>query len=136
VYRQLRGTEEQVFPDFEGLSEFWDQGAEYISLYPNVLLGAQRDHAFAIVLEPVATDRTVEHVHFYYPTNDTDEVMRAKNATLWKGVFEEDIGVIEGMQRGRAAPGFDGGRFSPVMDSPTHCFHDWVAAKMGAQASG
>ncbi len=132
VYRQLRGAEEQVFPDFQGLSEFWNEGAEYIAVYPNVLLGAQRDHAFAIVLEPVAHDRTVEHIHLYYAQPHTDEAMRAKNATQWKTVFEEDIGVVEGMQKGRAAPGFDGGRFSPAMDSPTHCFHDWVAGKLQA----
>jgi hypothetical protein len=31
------------------------------------------------------------------------------------------------MQKGRYGRGFDGGRFSPAMDGPTHCFHDWVA---------
>lgn len=133
VYRQLKGANDQTFPDFAGLSGFWDEGAEYIALYPNVLLGAQRDHAFAIVLEPKSTGHTSEHIHLYYATDDTDSTMRADNAALWKGVFREDIGVVEGMQRGRAAPGFDGGRFSPVMDSPTHCFHDWVATKMDAQ---
>ena len=45
----------------------------------------------------------------------------------WKSVLEEDIFVVEGMQRGRHGPGFDGGRFSPAMDAPTHCFHAWVA---------
>jgi choline monooxygenase len=44
----------------------------------------------------------------------------------------EDIGVVEGMQRGRFAAGFDGGRFSPAMDGPTHCFHAWVAGRMAA----
>jgi len=130
VYRQLRGVNEEVFPDFEGLSEKWVEGGEYVALYPNVLLGVQRDHAFAIVLDPVAQDHTREHIHLFYATPRTDEGMRAKNATLWKTVFEEDIGVCEGMQRGRSAPGFDGGRFSPAMDSPTHCFHDWVAMRM------
>ena len=130
VYRQLRGVNEEVFPDFEGLSDKWDEGAEYVAVYPNVLLGVQRDHAFAIVLEPVAHDRTREHIHLYYATPDTDEGMRAKNAALWKTVFEEDIGVCEGMQKGRSAPGFDGGRFSPAMDGPTHNFHDWVASRM------
>lgn len=134
VYRQLRGDNGETFPDFAGLSDFWNEGAEYIALYPNVLLGAQRDHAFAIILEPKATDRTAEHIHLYYATPSTDASMRARNAALWKTVFEEDIGVVEGMQRGRAAPGFDGGRFSPVMDSPTHCFHHWVATKMAAAA--
>ncbi|MEL6959562.1 MAG: SRPBCC family protein, partial [Pseudomonadota bacterium] len=132
VYRQMTDANGQTFPDFDGLSSFWDEGAEYIALYPNVLLGAQRDHAFAIVLEPAAHNQTREHIHLYYAQPDTDPGMRAENAALWKTVFEEDIGVVEGMQRGRAAPGFDGGRFSPAMDSPTHCFHDWVAARMDA----
>jgi len=129
VYRQLRGVNEQVFPDFPNLSEKWDEGAEYVAVYPNVLLGVQRDHAFAIILEPKAQDRTVEHIHLYYSQPNTDEGMRAKNAALWKTVFEEDVFVVEGMQKGRLAPHFDGGRFSPAMDGPTHCFHDWVAGK-------
>lgn len=132
VYRQMRGPQGETFPDFEGLSERWNEGAEYVALYPNVLFGAQRDHAFTIVLEPVATDRTVEHIHLYYASPDTDAGMREQNASLWKTVFEEDITVVEGMQKGRRAPGFDGGRFSPAMDSPTHCFHAWVAARLQA----
>jgi len=57
VYRQLRGVNEQVFPDFPNLSEKWDEGAEYVAVYPNVLLGVQRDHAFAIILEPTSIIR-------------------------------------------------------------------------------
>jgi len=136
VYRQLRGTMEEVFPDFDGLSDKWDTGAEYVAVYPNLLLGVHRDHTFAIVLEPVAHDRTREHVHIYYAQPQTDEVMRAKNATQWKGVFVEDIFVVEGMQRGRFASGFDGGRFSPAMDGPTHCFHAWVAGRLEALREG
>lgn len=129
VYRQLKGDDGSVFPDFPGLSEFWNEGAEYITVYPNVLLGAQRDHAFAIVLEPKAVNRTVEHVHLYYATKDTDESLREKNAKQWKEVFVEDIFAVEGMQRGRSGI-FDGGRFSPAMDGPTHCFHEWVANRI------
>lgn len=132
VYRQLKSESGTVFPDFQGLSDFWDEGAEYVALYPNVLLGAQRDHAFAIILEPKSESQTVEHIHLYYASENTDPELRTKNAAQWKNVFEEDIGVVEGMQKGRAAPGFDGGRFSPAMDGPTHCFHDWVAGKMQA----
>ncbi len=130
VYRQLTGSNGATFPDFEGLSSKWDEGAEYICLYPNVLLAAQREHAYAIILEPVAHNRTVEHVHIYYSTSDTDDELRVSNTAQWKGIFEEDIDVVEGMQKGRSAPGFDGGRFSPAMDGPTHCFHDWVAAHL------
>lgn len=132
VYRQLRGTMEETFPDFKGLSKQWDEGAEYVALYPNVLLGVHRDHAYAIVLEPVSHTTTREHVHIYYAQPDTDETLRAKNATQWKSVFVEDVFVVEGMQKGRAASGFDGGRFSPAMDGPTHCFHAWVAGRLAA----
>lgn len=132
VYRQLEGENGAKFPDFDGLSDKWDTAAEYIAAYPNVLLGVHRDHAFAIILLPVSQDRTVEHVHLYYPTPDTDEMLRSKNSHLWKQVFEEDVFVVEGMQRGRHAEGFDGGRFSPAMDGPTHLFHDWVAQRLMA----
>jgi hypothetical protein len=38
--------------------------------------------------------------------------------------------VVEGMQRGRYGIHFDGGKFSPIMDSPTHTFHHWVASQI------
>ena len=50
----------------------------------------------------------------------------------WRVVFGEDIDAVEGMQRGRLSPGYGGGVFSPVMDNPTHHFHQWVARKLQA----
>nr|WP_037294243.1 aromatic ring-hydroxylating dioxygenase subunit alpha [Roseobacter sp. CCS2] len=130
VYRQLKGDDGAVFPDFADLDDKWAEGGEYITVYPNVLVGVQRDHAFVIVLEPVSFEETREHIHLYYATPQTDDALRAKNTVQWRGIFEEDLFVVEGMQKGRYAPGFDGGRFSPAMDGPTHCFHDWVAGKI------
>ncbi len=130
VYRQLEGANGAKFADFEGLDAKWDTAAEYLSVYPNVLLGMHRDHAFAIVLVPKGPEETEENIHLYYATPETDAALRAKNTEQWKVVFEEDIFVVEGMQRGRHGVNFDGGRFSPAMDGPTHCFHDWVAGKV------
>ncbi|PLS22001.1 aromatic ring-hydroxylating oxygenase subunit alpha [Neptunicoccus cionae] len=137
VYRQLAGDNETVFPDFEGLGSEWDTGAEYVSVFPNVLLGVHRDHYFAILLEPVSLDKTREHVEIFYAqpeaTSPQFAPLREKNTAQWKEVFKEDIFVVEGMQKGRHAPFFDGGKFSPVMDGPTHLFHKWVAdALIGA----
>ncbi|MEP3844935.1 MAG: aromatic ring-hydroxylating dioxygenase subunit alpha [Paracoccaceae bacterium] len=128
VYRQLKGDNDAVFPDFDRLSDKWNEGAEYISAYPNVLLGVHRDHTYAIILIPEGPGKTTEHVHLFYADPNTDADLRKRNAAQWKLVFEEDIFVVEGMQRGRNALGFDGGRFSPAMDAPTHMFHDWVAS--------
>ncbi len=130
VYRQLEGSNGAKFADFKDLDAKWDTAAEYLSVYPNVLLGMHRDHAFAIVLVPKGPEETEENIHLYYATPETDAELRAKNTEQWKVVFEEDIFVVEGMQRGRHGVNFDGGRFSPAMDGPTHCFHDWVAGKV------
>jgi choline monooxygenase len=142
VYNPSITADGRRFPDFAGLSSKWDKAAEYIALYPNVLFGVHRDHAFAIVLEPIARDRTVEHVHLYYAapeaTGEAMADMRRANAAMWHAVFEEDISVVEGMQAGRKGIYFDGGKFSPAMDGPTHCFHAWIAARMsgGQLAAG
>lgn len=130
VYRQIEDEDGSKFPDFEGLSEKWDTAGEYVTLTPNVMLGVQRDHIFAIILEPKGAKMTVEHIHIFYASPDTSNALRAKNTAQWKVVFEEDIGVVEGMQAARGAPGFDGGKFSPAMDGPTHLFHQWVATRL------
>ena len=46
-------------------------------------------------------------------------------------VFLAKIGVVEGMQRGRKGLMFDGGKFSPTMDSATHCFHQMGCKILG-----
>ncbi len=134
VYRQFEGEGGARFPDFDGLSHKWDTAGEYVALYPNVLFGVHRDHQYAIIIEPTGPDHSIEHVEIYYTgegaTGQAYDAMRRANAELWRGVFVEDVFVVEGMQRGRHAHKFDGGRFSPVMDSPTHCFHHWVASQM------
>ena len=131
VYNQIKTKDGKVFPDFEGLSSKWNETSEYIALYPNVLLGVHRDHFFSIIIEPIATNKTIEHVSLYYSKSPSEmpklNGLINENASFWKTVFQEDVGVVEGMQRGRSGLMFDGGKFSPVMDSATHCFHRWVA---------
>lgn len=122
------------FANFAALSDRWDSAAEYIALYPNVLFGVHRDHGFAMLLAPLGPEATVERLGLYFATEemrgDAHGEMRRALAALWRGVFLEDVGVVEGMQRGRHGPAFDGGRFSPAMDAATHCFHRWVAERL------
>jgi len=136
VYRPVLDAGGRRFDDFPGLSEKWASAAEYIALYPNVLFGVHRDHAYAIVLQPLGPDRTVEQVEIYYAAEAMQGgafvSLRRANTQLWQGVFQEDVHVVEGMQRGRHGRRFDGGRFSPEMDVSTHCFHDWVAERYAA----
>ena len=136
VYRQIKDAQDRSFPDFDNLSDKWNTAAEYVTAFPNVLLGVHRDHTFAIILLPQGPEHTKEFVHLYYARPDTCPDLRAQNAALWQTVFAEDVSVVEGMQRGRHALSFDGGRFSPVMDGPTHLFHAWVAGRVEQARSG
>ena len=133
-YIQLKDEAGRKFPDFEEVSEKWDTLAEYVSFFPNVLMGVHRDFCYSVILLPNGFGEIEERVAMFYAEDlSVDwEGMLAENARIWREVFQEDVGVVEGMQRGRHGPMFDGGKFSPVMDGPTHVFHKWVARKMMA----
>ena len=134
VFKPQLDKEGRSFPAFEGLSTKWDTAAEYCAFFPNVLFGLHKDHCYAILLIPNGQAKTTERVSIYYADETALSAsyaeMRATNTRLWKGIFIEDIDVVEGMQRGRNAPSYDGGKFSPKMDNPTHHFHKWVAGQM------
>ena len=141
VYNPKLSDDGRRFSDFESLArnpgpaaDLWQTRAEYVALYPNVLLGIHRDHFFAIRLEPLSAERTREHVEIYFAGDaalgDAFSDLRSTLKTMWHEVFVEDVFVVEGMQRGRASPGFEGGVFSPVMDEATHAFHQWVAERL------
>ena len=141
VYDPRLTKDGRRFPDFPSLADapppaadIWRTRAEYVALYPNLLLGIHRDHFFAIRLEPIDHENTIEHVEIYFADESAlGEDMADLRRTLksmWHEVFVEDIVVVEGMQRGRASPAFQGGVFSPVMDEATHAFHRWAAEKL------
>lgn len=131
VYQRVKGDDGTVLSEFKDLSSKWNEGAEYVTLFPNTILGIHRDHFFVMVLQPKGFETTLEHTHLYYAsdpqdTPENDNILE-RNADLWKQVFSEDIMVVEGMQASRHGEFFDGGKFSPAHDRPTYCFHTWVA---------
>ena len=130
-YEQLiRGNKRfDTFPNWEKKKL---KTSEYIALFPNVMIGLHVDHFYVFWLEPIASDKTREHMQMYYVGNESangEELkeLRKENARFWKDVMIQDINAIEGMQSGRNSPVYNGGSFSPVMDQPTHQFHKWIA---------
>jgi choline monooxygenase len=114
---------DNYFPMFEG----WPQKvAEYPTLYPNVFLGFHCDHYWTRIIEPVSPELTRDHLQIYYLGDAAHsreyEHERKVRRDTWKTVFYEDMGVVEGMQRGRRSPAFSGGVFTPLMDEPSHHF--------------
>jgi choline monooxygenase len=110
--------------------------AEYLSLYPNTLLGIQADHVFAVIVLPRRPDRSIEKLQLFYAGEGAtaDRYANCRDTVLgrWETVFQEDVFAVEGLQAGRNSPGFDGGILTPVQDATTHHFHRWVAAGYAA----
>jgi len=130
---RLKGKEK--FPCFPNWPKDKENIAEYVALFPNVMLGIHKDHYYAYWLEPVDHKYTIEHMEIYYVGDKAAiskifKSLRNQNYKLWKSVQSEDVGIIEGMQEGRNSPTYNGGNFSPIMDNPTHHFHKWVATNV------
>jgi choline monooxygenase len=119
------------FPVFEGWS---GKVAEYPTLYPNVFLGLQADHYWTRIVQPLSAQRSLDHLQIYYLGDAADsprfEAARAHRLEVWAKVFNEDIGVVEGMQRGRQSSAFKGGIFTPIMDRPSQHFSQWIANRL------
>tara|TARA_Y100001970_G_scaffold274175_1_gene373541 strand:+ start:656 stop:1831 length:1176 start_codon:yes stop_codon:yes gene_type:complete len=127
-------------PRFKGKEKFpcfpsWPKDkmhiAEYVALFPNVMLGIHKDHFYVYWLEPIDHKCTKEHMEIYYvgekaANSKKYKSLRKQNFKLWKEIQTEDLNIIEGMQEGRNSPSYNGGNFSPIMDNPTHHFHKWV----------
>jgi len=123
------------FPCFPNWPKKKKKFAEYVALFPNVMLGIHKDHYYAYWLEPINHAYTLEHMEVYYVGDEAAysgkyKEIREENCKLWLGVQSEDMNIIEGMQAGRNSPSYNGGNFSPAMDTPTHNFHKWVATNL------
>ena len=123
------------FPCFPNWPKNKEHIAEYIALFPNVMLGIHKDHYYAYWLEPVNHEYTLEHMEIYYVGKEAAESkkyksLRKQNHKLWEDIQREDVNIIQGMQIGRNSTVYNGGNFSPDMDNPTHHFHKWVATNL------
>ena len=130
---KFKGKEK--FPCFPNWPKNKENIAEYVALFPNVMLGIHKDHYYAYWLEPINHKNTLEHMEIYYVGEEAAESkkyksLRKQNHKLWEDIQKEDVDIIQGMQVGRNSPSYNGGNFSPVMDNPTHHFHKWVATNI------
>ena len=129
-------TVDHASPSLPRIEAWPARTGEYPSFYPNVFVSGHGDHFWTMVLEPVAPDRTVERWRSYFVDGaaqaaDFDSA-RSAIKEQWACILGEDVAVVEGMQRGRNSPAFDGGVFAPVLDPPVHHFHRWVAKRLAA----
>ena len=130
---KFKGKEK--FPSFPNWPKNKENIAEYVALFPNVMLGIHKDHYYAYWLEPIDHENTLEHMEIYYvgekaAKSEKFKSLRKQNHKLWEDIQKEDVDIIQRMQIGRNSNAYNGGNFSPDMDNPTHQFHKWVSTNL------
>ena len=130
---KFKGKEK--FPSFPNWPKNKENIAEYVALFPNVMLGIHKDHYYAYWLEPIDHENTLEHMEIYYvgekaAKSEKFKSLRKQNHKLWEDIQKEDIDIIQRMQIGRNSIAYNGGNFSPDMDNPNHQFHKWVSSNL------
>ena len=122
----------EQLPKDPSMGEDWQKGkAEFLSIFPNVMIGVHADHIWTVYLLPNAPNETTERMDLnYFGNGATDprfQELQTNNRERMLEIFEEDRDMVEGMQRGRLSPAFDGGALAPEMDGPAHCFNQIAA---------
>ncbi|MGF1513692.1 MAG: aromatic ring-hydroxylating dioxygenase subunit alpha [Elainellaceae cyanobacterium] len=128
--------EGRSLPQFPNLKAMGKQTvAEYITVFPNLMLGVHPDYFLVFLANPLGVDRTAERMVFYFvgdaAMRPENEALRHLPIDLWQVTNDEDIEMIERMQVGRRSPGFDGGCFSPVLEQTVYRFQQKVAQVVG-----
>ncbi|WP_423823290.1 aromatic ring-hydroxylating dioxygenase subunit alpha [Salinisphaera sp. SPP-AMP-43] len=120
-----------LFPD---LNEPQSRTAEYPYVGPNLMMGMHPSYFFVFSIQPDGSGRSVEQFEFYFVGDAamTEELsgQRERVIEAWRNINDEDITMIEGMQRGRHSPGYQHGRFSPYHETTTHEFQRRLANRM------
>jgi choline monooxygenase len=120
-----------VLPEIPGLPEALRYQSPFCNLFPNVTLAIFPTYLTFFSYEPVAVDRTIMHVWFYFAGDAAgDEAHEAGREAVygeWDNLNAEDAGICRRMQQGRSCDAYDGGRFAPYWDVGTLHFHRQVA---------
>ncbi|NER82353.1 MAG: aromatic ring-hydroxylating dioxygenase subunit alpha [Leptolyngbya sp. SIO1D8] len=129
--------EGRSLPTFPNLATMGKQTvAEYITVFPNLMLGVHPDYFIVFIVDPLRPDQTTERMVFYFVGDDAmapeNTALRHLPIDLWQVTNDEDIEMIERMQTGRRSPQFKGGCFSPALEQTVYRFQQQVAKAVGA----
>lgn len=124
----------QGLPRFADLPQERLTRAEYLLLFPNLMLSVTPDHYRVTLVMPVSAEATHQRWRFFFVGEASREPARAAArdgvAQRVDSYTQEDISILERLQAGRHSPAYDGGRFSPYHETTVHHFQKLVAESL------
>ena len=123
----------KTLPEFPDVPAHLKGRAEYLNLFPSLMIGTHPTEFIAVTVEPVAPDLTRERMYVFYTEEGMgeqyDEVRKASLAR-WFEINSEDIDVVQRMQEGRYSPAMEGGQFAPELEACLHQFQKQITDKI------
>ncbi|MGI9319579.1 MAG: aromatic ring-hydroxylating oxygenase subunit alpha, partial [bacterium] len=126
-----RGEGLPYFPD---LTEEQQKRGDWYVLFPNFAFEIFPDQVDVFIATPESAGRSRETIALYFigegASGEHYETARRHVIQNWHDLNQEDIGIIERMQAGRASEGFDGGVLSPYWDPVQQHFARLIVTAM------
>lgn len=118
-------------PRFDNLPEENNTRGDYLLLFPNLMLSVTPDHYRITFINPINPQLTLQRWEYFFVgkqhTEDQDANARKTIVERVRSVTQEDVPILEKMQKGRHSKGFDGGQFSPFHETTVHHFQSMIA---------
>ena len=113
--------------------------AEYLLLFPSLMLSVTPDHYRVTLVSPQSPETTHQRWRFFFVGDDGPDASldAARDGVVERvdSYTQEDIAILERLQAGRHSPAYDGGRFSPYHETTTHQFQKLVAQHLEAYSN-
>ena len=124
-------------PRFADLPEDRQTRAEYLLLFPNLMLSVTPDHFRVTLTTPISAESIHQRWRFFFVGEDSmnSEYEEARAGVAGRVDFytQEDISILERLQAGRHSSAYDGGRFSPYHETTTHHFQKLIAQTLAPE---
>jgi choline monooxygenase len=124
----------QGLPPIAGLDETDAVSARFVVLFPNVALSVLPNHVFVMLMHPAGAGHTSETT--YLLTNPESRGDAQSEAaiddlvTFWDSVNQEDVAIVEVVQRGLANTSYTGGRMCYRFEESVHRFQNLAIDRM------
>ncbi|MCP4766628.1 MAG: aromatic ring-hydroxylating dioxygenase subunit alpha [Gammaproteobacteria bacterium] len=126
-------------PRFQGLPQQRQATAEYLLLFPNLMLSVTPDHYRVTLITPISAEFTHQRWRFFFVGEGSRDARfaEAREAVVNRvdSYTREDISILEKLQAGRHSRAYDGGRFSPYHETTTHHFQKLIAHTLKENSS-
>ncbi|MEU3271264.1 aromatic ring-hydroxylating dioxygenase subunit alpha [Saccharomonospora sp. NPDC006951] len=121
-------------PAFSALNGTDADSGRFVWLFPGTALVVLPNHAFVLLNQPVAADRTVETAvlltHPESPDDPETEKGLDQLERFWDLVNRQDLEIVEKVQQGIRNPAYRGGRMCFRFEEPLHRFQNMLIDKM------